>query len=54
MNGNRKKIFHKWISITNDIYKNLPNVPVLACPSCHKLRFDFQFIGDLETQIGFK
>ncbi|MGD1914541.1 MAG: hypothetical protein ACFB2X_28010 [Rivularia sp. (in: cyanobacteria)] len=53
MNKNRKKEFREWISITTDIYNNLPNVPVLTCPNCHKLGVDFQFIGDLKTRIGF-
>ena len=53
MNSNRKRKFQEWISITTDIYNNLPNVPVLACPNCHKLGIDFQFIGDLQTKIGY-
>jgi hypothetical protein len=53
MNKNRKQKFQEWISITTNIYKNLPNVPVLICPNCHKLGIDFQFIGNLQTRIGY-
>ena len=53
MNKNRKTKFQKWISITTDIYNNLPDVPVLACPICHQLWVDFQFIGNLQTRIGY-
>ena len=53
MNKNRKKIFNKWISITTEIYKTLPNVPALVCPNCDKLGVDFQFVGNLQTKIGF-
>lgn len=53
MNKNRKNLFREWISITTIIYNTLPNVPVLTCPNCHELGVDFQFIGDLQTRIGF-
>ncbi|MEO1374820.1 MAG: hypothetical protein AAFW70_10960 [Cyanobacteria bacterium J06635_10] len=53
MNKNRKKEYQEWISITTDIYNNLPHVPVLTCPNCHKLGVYFQFIGDSQTKIGF-
>lgn len=53
MNKNNKNIFNKWISLTTDIYNDLPNMPPLACPNCHKLGVDFQFIGNLQTKIGF-
>ena len=53
MNQHRKTIFNKWLSLTNDIYDNFPNVPMLACANCYQLGIDFQFIGDSQTKIGF-
>lgn len=53
MNKNRKKEYQKWISITTDIYNNLPHISVLTYPNCHKLGVNFQFIGDFKTRIGF-
>lgn len=53
MSKHSKNIFNKWLSLTIDIYKNLPNVPALNCPSCNQLGIDFQFVGDLQTRIGF-
>ncbi|MBV6622126.1 MAG: hypothetical protein KI793_04080 [Rivularia sp. (in: Bacteria)] len=53
MNKNRKNIYYEWISIITEIYNNLPDVPALTCPNCHKLGIDFQFIGDLQTKIGY-
>lgn len=53
MNKNRKSRFHLWISIATEIYNTLPNVPILACPSCHELGLYFQFVGDFESQIGY-
>ncbi|MGB6295283.1 MAG: hypothetical protein WBF90_03750 [Rivularia sp. (in: cyanobacteria)] len=53
MNKNKKQKFQEWISITTDIYNNLPDLPVLTCPNCHKLGIDFQLVGDLHTKIGF-
>lgn len=53
MNKNKQNNFSQWLSITKDIYNYLPNVPVLACPSCHTSGVDFQFVGDLQKKIGY-
>lgn len=53
MNKNRTNIFNKWLYLTIDIYKNLPNESILICPNCHQSGVDFQFIGDLQKKIGF-
>lgn len=50
---NIKNLFHLWMSIATDINNTLPNVTVLACPSCHRLGVDFQFVGDFQTKIGY-
>jgi hypothetical protein len=53
MNKNRKSRFYLWTSIATEIYNTLPNVPILACPSCHELGVDFQFAGDFQSKIGY-
>lgn len=47
------KIFSQWLSIATEINHSLPDVPVLYCPNCHQQQVDFQFVGDLQTRIGY-
>jgi len=49
----RNKKFSQWLFIINEIYRTLPNVPVLYCPNCHQQQVDFQFVGDSQTRIGY-
>lgn len=49
----KNKLFSQWISIATQINHSLPNVPVLYCPNCHEQKVDFQFVGDLQTRIGY-
>ncbi len=49
----KNKVFSQWISIAIEINQLLPNVPVLSCPNCHRQPIDFQFVGDVQTRIGY-
>ncbi|MFN6463357.1 MAG: hypothetical protein RMZ41_016305 [Nostoc sp. DedVER02] len=49
----KNKFFSQWLSIATEINHSLPNVPVLNCPNCHQQEVDFQFVGDLQTRIGY-
>lgn len=53
MRKKKDSAFLKWTHLTRDIYKNLPNLAALPCPTCHQLGIKFQFVGDLETRIGY-
>ena len=53
MSQKRESLFLRWMYLVTDINNSLPNLPVLACRSCYRLGVDFQYVGDLQTRIGY-
>jgi len=55
MNKRKKKLFDSWFYLVTCICgdKNLPDLPVLNCPSCGIPGIDFQFVGDIPSKIGY-
>ncbi|MBE8999343.1 hypothetical protein IQ274_14210 [Nostoc sp. LEGE 12447] len=53
MSQKRKSLFLKWMYLVSDINNFLPNSTALACPNCYQLGVDFQYVGDLQTKIGY-
>ena len=53
MSQKKKSLFLRWMYLVTDINNSLPNFPALACPNCYQLGVDFQYVGDLQTRIGY-
>jgi hypothetical protein len=42
----------EWIRMFSQL-KDPSGKDLLICPHCHKSGIDFQYVGDLKTQIGY-
>lgn len=48
-----KGLFNDWLNLVKDIFNELPKKPALICPKCGYASVDYQYVGDLETKIGY-
>lgn len=46
-------MFDEWLNVFKQLHGALPNSVSVACPSCGKETAEWQYVGDLESRIGY-
>jgi hypothetical protein len=46
-------LFKDWINLSKHITHSSQVISKLTCPNCQQLGINFQYVGDLETRIGY-
>lgn len=45
--------YDDWLKVAIEIAKSLPEANTIKCPSCHQKAIDYQYIGNLQTRMGY-